>query len=143
MKIQILIGMLVTASFLASCGAELEERTPTPATENATTSVGEPAGQLGSEADVSIGDDQAVLEPLIPAQSATTTAPVQASNQPTPTTTTPPESTEETSVAGSGEVTVGGSTATDADASGLPEPGGPWVDPRQPDFTKTVPPPQD
>ena len=32
--------------------------------------------------------------------------------------------------------------APEAPVSELPEPGGPWIDPRQPDFTKTVPPPQ-
>ena len=139
---RILIGMLVASSLLGSRAAEPEERAPTPATENATTSVEELVGRSGSEVDAPSGDDEAVLEPLTPAPSIATTPSLQASSQPTSATAAPPESDEETPVADSGDVVVGEPPATDPDAAELPEPRGPWVDPRQPDFTKTVPPPR-
>ncbi|MEA3510553.1 MAG: hypothetical protein U9R51_03870 [Actinomycetota bacterium] len=140
---QILIGMLVTSSLLVACAAEPEERAPAPAAENATTSVGEPTEQLGSEVDASSGEDQAVFEAEAPAPSMATTPPDQVSSQSTPTTTTPAQSPDETPTADPGEVTVEEPTPTEAETPELPEPGGPWVEPGEPDFTKTVPPPRD
>ena len=138
MKIRILIGALVAMVIIASCAAEPEEGVPTTTAEDVVSDVAEPVAPADTEAEAVIpdGGGQEVLEAGAPGSTFSTPPAASddgdaveaedgASTEPTVPT---PEST--------------GPTVPEAPAPELPEPGGPWIDPREPDFTKTVPPPQ-
>ncbi|MGB5188127.1 MAG: hypothetical protein WBO84_13495 [Acidimicrobiia bacterium] len=138
MRLRILVGTVLVTSLLSSCAAEPEEIVPTTVADEVAREVESVAVPAGVETDVVAPDDgpQEVLE--AGANSSTSSTP-----PPTPDDAAAVEAGE----GGSAEPTAPVPEATEpavpeAPASELPEPGGPWIDPRQPDFTKTVPPPQ-
>lgn len=138
MKLQILIGILVATVLVASCAAEPEEVAPTTVAEEVATEAEEPAVPVDNETDVVAPDDagQEVLD-----DGAPNSAP------PAPPATADASTAVEAEDGGPTEPTapaleVAEPTVPEEPVSELPEPGGPWIDPRQPDFTKTVPPPQ-
>lgn len=122
MKTRILIGALAATSLAVSCAAEPEESGSTPAVEEVIAVVGEPT-HSPVEAGIS-GGNQGAVDQIAP--SPTTSAPS-------------PDAKVPTIEPADGDATEPTPQAT---VPGLPEPGGPWVDPRQPDSTKTVPPPR-
>ena len=138
MKLHILIGALVAMVLVASCAAEPEEVAPTTVAEDVATEAEEAAVSAVNETDAIAPDDgdQEVLE--AGAHTSTTSASpagsddgaaVEAEDGGSTGSTAPAPETNEP-------------TVPEAPAPELPEPGGPWIDPRQPDLTKTVPPPQ-
>ncbi|MDX2465802.1 MAG: hypothetical protein QNL12_00685 [Acidimicrobiia bacterium] len=138
MKLHILIGTLVAMVLVASCAAEPEEVAPTTVAEEVTTEAEELAVPVGNETDVVAPDDvgQEVLD-----------AGASASTSSTPPATPGDAAAVEAEDGGSTDQTAPAAedtepTVPEATLSELPEPGGPWIDPRQPDLTKTVPPPQ-
>ncbi len=125
MKSQILIGMLVASSLLVSCSVEQDEGTPITVADDVTTSIDEFVDRPPANDD--IGDSGGVQgsdHPVPATRPTTTMPPAQEPDQSeSVTTTTPGDSIDETPE--------------------LPVPGGPLVHPREPDFTKTTPPPRD
>jgi len=140
MKLHILIGTLVAMVLVASCAAEPEEVAPTTVAEEVATEAGETAAPVDNETGAVAPDD--VGQEVLDAGAPTSTAPAPPASAPADASTA-----VETDGGDSGEPTDPPSEATEptapeAPAAELPEPGGPWNDPREPDFTKTVPPPQ-
>ena len=138
MKLHILIGTLVAMVLVASCAAEPEEVAPTTVAEYVASDLAEPAMPVDSEAEPadSVDGNKEVLEAGAPASTSST-----------PPATPDDAAAVEAEDGGSTEPTAPALEATEptvpeAPAPELPEPRGPWIDPRQPDFTKTVPPPQ-
>lgn len=139
MKLHLLIGTLVAMVLVASCAAEPEEVGPATVAEDVATEAEKLAVPADNETDAIApdGGGQEVLEAGDPA-STSSTPPVAAEAS----------AAVETDGGDSGEVADPPSEATEPSVPEvpvpeLPEPGGPWTDPREPDFTKTVPPPQD
>jgi hypothetical protein len=145
MKAYLLIGTLLVMSLVASCAAEPEEGVPTTAADDVASEPVETAGPAGSETEPvnpAYGSRE-VLE--ADASTSTSSIPVatrddapvaEAENRESAEPTAPPPEPE-------GPLAEASEPAEpEASASELPEPGGPWIDPRQPDLTKTVPPPQ-
>ena len=114
MRLRILVGTVLVTSLLSSCAAEPEEIVPTTVADEVASEVESVAVPAGVDTDVAAPDDAAAVE-AGEGGSTEPTAPA-------------PEATEP--------------AVPEAPVSELPEPGGPWIDPRQPDFTKTVPPPR-
>ena len=138
MMIRILIGALVATVVMASCAAEPEEGAPTTTAEGVVGDLAVPAAPPDTEAEAVIpdGGGQEVLEAGAPGSTSST--PPAASGEIAAVPTEEAGSTASTDPAP--EATE--PTVPEAPAPELPEPGGPWTDPREPDFTKTVPPPQ-
>lgn len=131
--IRILIGALVAMVLVASCAAEPEQGAPTTAAEDAASDRAEPSAPANSETERAVSDDgdQDGPEAVAPAVTASTlpgdpndVGAVEAEDE------------------GSSESPVYDPTVSEETPSELPEPGGPWIDPRQPDTTRIVPPPR-
>jgi len=138
MMIRILIGALVATVVMASCAAEPEEGAPTTTAEDVVGDLAVPAAPADTEAEAVIpdGGGQEVLKAGAPGSTSST--PPAASGEIAAVPTEEAGSTASTDPAPEANEP----TVPEESLSELPQPGGPWIDPREPDFTKTVPPPQ-
>jgi hypothetical protein len=134
MKLQILAGALMVLVLVASCAAQPEEVAPTTVPEDTVAAVDEPAELAGEEVDAVSSDagEQDTTEASAPVPESTPAVPVDSTEPRHEDSAGPPDEGLEAS-----EPTV-----PEVSPSELPEPGGPWTDSREPDITKTVPPPR-
>jgi hypothetical protein len=144
MKLCILMGTLVLLGLTVSCATDPEEVAPSDIVEDVPRVVVEssvPAEpELGGVA--SVDRDRSPRDSMV---TDSTTDPDRASSPPQTAPAAPIVTSDGANSDGvdAGDPPSPPSGISEPTIPALPEPGGPWIDPHEPDFTKTVPPPRD
>ena len=139
MKLYALIGTLALMGFTVSCATDLEQVAPNGIVEDVPGVVVEPSLSVDSEPEdvASVDSEQPSGESAVP-DSASDPGRASASTQ-----TAPPAPAVTSDSGDTGDPPNPPPGISEPSVPEIPEPGGPWIDPGEPDFTKTVPPPRD